>query len=220
VWSAAHRRGLPPTEATAFAGWVREREPGATQLVDIGCGRGTDAWWFAAEGVPSVGLDYAPRAFQVLQERAVEADHPVVFRTFNLLELRQVLSAGALFARQPEERRVLYGRHIADATDAFGRENLWRFAGMALSDGGRLHLEFLAPSAGGGRFAKRQLLRPLSPELVVAELEGRGATIVERQDLGTRRRSAGPERYDEDEYEPDDTFEGRRICRLVVEWQA
>jgi hypothetical protein len=223
VWSAAHRRGMPPTDGTAFARWVRAREPDATQVVDIGCGRGTDAWWFAGEGVPSLGLDYAPRAFQVLAERAAtEPDRPVGFRTFNLLELRQVLATGALLARQPEGRRVLYGRHIADATDSFGRGNLWRFAQMALSGGGRLHLEFLAPSATqGGRFARRKLLRPLRPDLVIGELEGRGATIVEREDVGVRRPGApAPDGYDEDEYEPDDTFEGRRICRLVVEWQA
>jgi hypothetical protein len=220
AWSSAHRRGSPPTGPSAFARWVRRREPDAEQVVDVGCGRGTDAWWFAREGVPALGLDYAPRGFQVVQERTADAGDPVEFRAFNLLELRQVLSTGAELARTPG-RRVLYGRHVADATDAFGRQNLWRLAQMALSGGGRLHLEFLAPSVGGEEFAKRKLLRQLRPELVIAELEGRGATVVDREDIGVPRK--GPPRRladDEDEYETDETFEGRRICRLVVEWQA
>jgi hypothetical protein len=110
-------------------------------------------------------------------------------------------------------------RHVADATDAVGRRHLWRFAQMALAGGGRLYLEFLVPEQEGERplgpsYARRRHLHPLSPELVISELEARGATIVAREDktLGRRRRPGTQQARPR--------AGRRRICRLVVEWQA
>ncbi len=221
-WSTAHRRRTPRVRPSGFAAWVRRQQPDLGEVVDVGCGRGSDAYWFAASGVPAIGLDYAPRGAERLAERAAEAGVPAAYHSFNLLELRQVLGWGARLAhRGPGSGdRVVLARHVADATDPTGRRHLWRFAQMVLRGGGRLYLEFLVPGEAGDRaaerFSRRHFLTPLSPELVISELEARGATVVARKDkaLGRGRRHrrgshATPRRPG-----------GRRICRLVVEWQA
>jgi SAM-dependent methyltransferase len=216
-WSSAHRRSTPRVRPSGLARWVHREQPDVAEVVDVGCGRGTDAYWFAASGVPAIGLDYSPRGAERIAAQAVEAGVPAAYHAFNLLELRQVLGWGARLANQPPAgggSRAVLARHLADATDATGRRHLWRFAQMTLRGGGRLYLEFLVPSEGSDRFARRHFLRPLTPEVVIGELEARGATIVAREDrtLGRRRRR-GPQNAPR---RPG----GRRICRLVVEWQA
>ena len=129
-----------------------------------------------------------------------------------------MLGWGARLANEPppgDGTRAVLARHLADATDPAGRRHLWRFAQMALRGGGRLYLEFLVPSEGSDRFARKHFLHPLTPEVVISELEARGATVVAREDktLGRRRRRRGPQKSPR---RPG----GRRICRLVVEWQA
>jgi SAM-dependent methyltransferase len=215
-WSSVHRRREPRVRPSMLARRAREQQPDATEVVDVGCGRGTDALWFAREGVSAIGHDYSPKGFEATAALAAEAGDPAEFHAFNLLELRQVLGWGARIAATPGPRAVI-ARHVADATDRAGRQHLWRFSEMVLRDGGRLYLEFLVPGEEGATYARRNFLHPLSPELVISELEARGATVVEREDThvgGRRRRTAGTEN--------DATREpgGRRICRLVVEWQA
>lgn len=240
-WSQEHRKGAPRRKPHAFARWVKRREPDLTQLIDVGCGRGTDALWFARRGVSVVGLDYSAKSFASAAEIAETEGLPAEFAAFNLLELRQTLSWGSWFAHTspesaqnsedaPAGRRVILARHIADATNRVGRAHLWRFASMALRGGGRLYLEVLTPGepAAGAEpsdFETRNYLRPVSPELIVAELEATGATIVERVDRGT---PSGPDSGADlgtDELGSESSSNvrprrGRRITRLVVEWQA
>jgi SAM-dependent methyltransferase len=221
IYSSAHRRRrLPQIKPSRLARWAREWEPELAEVVDVGTGRGVDAYWFAAQGVPAIGLDYSPRGAERLAEQARETGLPATYHMFNLLELRQVLGWGARLAHaSPAGPRAVLARHVADATDAVGRRHLWRFAQMALAGGGRLYLEFLAPEQEGERplgapYARRRHLHPLSPELVISELEARGATVVAREDktLGRRRRPGTQQARPR--------AGRRRICRLVVEWQA
>lgn len=213
TWSKAHRRGtaVPPPHDLARA--VRRREADDVTVVDVGCGRGTDLLWLGGHGRPGIGLDYAPRGYAAAEELARERDLPVDFHAMNLLELRQVMAWGARLARVPGPKVVL-ARHVADATSRVGRGHLWRLAEMALADGGRLYLEFLAPRHRAPRFAEKNFLRALDPDLVAAELEERGATVVRRavKRVGGPRQPAGTQ--------DDAPAGGRRIARLVVEWQA
>jgi SAM-dependent methyltransferase len=202
TWSRAHRTRGPDDTPHSFARWVRRREPDATQVVDVGCGRGSDALWFARRGVPTLGLDYAPRGFEAAAGLAEAEGLPARFHTANLLELRQALGWGARLAHDAQERRVLVARHVAEATDRVGRQHLWRLARMALAGGGRLYLELLVPGPQGEAFARKKLLRPLSPDLVAREIEAQGGRVVRRRE----KTVGGPG--------------GRRICRMVVEWQA
>jgi SAM-dependent methyltransferase len=216
-WSTAEREGAPVLEPHPLARWMRRREPELGTVVDVGCGRGTDLHWLAGEGVRGVGLDYSTRGYAAVAHQVGDLGLPAEFHTFNLLELRHVLGWGALLAREPGPRVVL-ARHVADATDSTGRAHLWRFSEMVLRDGGRLYLELLMPG-GGARFARQNFLKPLDPDVVVDELAARGATVLHREELDSEGR--GKTEQPEPSKQPTAReSDGRRTCRMVVQWQA
>ncbi len=206
-WDRAYSRvpDEPPEIApSAFAQWVRRSEKGAPPtVVDIGCGRGVDDLWLARQGSRVIGLDFALRGTTAVA--ALAADEPVdlEFRAMNLCELRSVLAGSARIAHLPGPKVVL-ARHIADATDTPSRQRLWRACEMMLRGGGRLYLEFLVTRGKDDPFARKEHLRALPVDLVVGELESRGATVTSRK---VRRVDS-----------PGATV-GHRIGRLVVEWQ-
>jgi hypothetical protein len=150
-----------------------------------------------------------PEAYRVAAEAtAASATQPdrTRYRYLNLLELRSVLSTGALVARSPAPR-ILLGRHLVDVLTPAGRQNLYRFAGMTLREGGDLHLEFLA-RRGNDRYAARHHLRTRQPQRIATELERAGATIRHRSIL----LASAPEAGREADVVPS------RICRMVASW--
>ena len=195
----SRRQGPLASEPAPFVRWAADREPGAATYVDLGCGRGSDVLWMARGGVSSVGLDFQPRSFR---EAADEAVPGAEFWTCNLLELRDVLPAGATLSRRPGPR-LLMARHLVDTLGDEGRSHLWRLARMTLAGegGGRLYLEFLARFGDDG-YARDLHVKRRRPRLVIAELEAAGATIVHRE---TIRVSDSPQ--------------AAKVCRLVVEWR-
>jgi SAM-dependent methyltransferase len=197
---SARNAGTPDLTPSDFAAWVRRQHGGLPdRLVDLGCGRGVDALSFARDGSDVLGLDYAIRGSDAVAAIAAEEGLSLAFRPFNLLELRSVLAGSARVAREPGPR-VLTARHLADATDKVGRNNLWRAAALMLRDGGRLYLELLAGRGEDDSFAGRNNVRPLSVQRVAKELAAHRATVVSRDVIV-------------------DGETDRRICRMVVEWQ-
>lgn len=186
-----------------FAHWVAEQESGLAgkQVVDVGCGRGADALWFAASGADVIGYDHAgPAATKRAASIAARDGLPARFEWLNLAELRSVLPTGALLAARPA-RRIVYARFVANAVGKGTRPNLWRFAEMSLRPGGRLYVEMLTGRRRTVPGLPASLLSPLRPELVMSELEQRGAKVTHRKTLGL-----------------EDGGGGARVCRLVVEW--
>jgi hypothetical protein len=88
--------------------------------------------------------------------------------------------------------------HLLDATTAFGRDSLVRFASLALRDGGRLYADFWTR---GGTLDKTPA-RPVPLEEVVATLSRQGAHILHAAELDT----------------DDPAHQGRRTGRVVAEW--
>ena len=200
-WDRVYSRRQPalPTEPAPFVAWAAEREPDAATYVDLGCGRGSDVLWMARRGVPSVGLDFQPRSFGKAAAQEVPGAE---FWTCNLLELRDVLPAGATLSRRPGPR-LLMARHLVDTLAPDARAHLWRLARMSLAGegGGRLYVEFLARFGDDG-YARDLHVKRRRPGMLVAELEAAGATIVHRE---TIRVSDSPT--------------ASKVCRLVVEWR-
>ncbi|WP_154402923.1 class I SAM-dependent methyltransferase [Nocardioides speluncae] len=199
----------PRSRPNVLATYLHEQEPADAFVVDIGCGRGSDALWLAKQGRQALGLDFTSNGYEFLAQRAERNDLPVTYHRANLLELRHTLSWGARIAEMPGPR-ALMARHFVDATGGIPRQYLWRLAKMALSGGGRLYLEFLTRSAADDAWAQQFLLHKVSPELVIAELEGTGARVVSRTELETAD-------MDLDKAH-DQGGQRRRVCRLVVEW--
>jgi hypothetical protein len=203
VWDRFYSTAREPSfEPTDVGRWVAESEPDATHVVDLGCGYGSDVWWFAGRGVRATGLDFVRRSYAAMAERVREDGRDATFLFFNPLELRSALSTGALVARTPGPR-ILFSRHMIDSMHSGARHTLWRTADMMLRDGGRLYLQFVA-AAGTDSYAERLRATPLKPERIAAELEAAGATIVHRELLAapTRQGASG----------------AAQICRMVVQW--
>ena len=192
----------PDLEPSSLVQWVADREQTHAEFIDIGCGWGVDARWMAKRGVTSFGLDHAPKAYEHLAEKTAAAGLPVQFLPMNLLELRSALGTAALLAHRPGER-VLMGRHLVDALDAKGRQNLWRSAGLMLRGGGRLYVEFLVER--GDDRAGGPHLHPVQPRKVREELVAAGATIIHRERLLA---SAGGSSQ----------TKKCQICRMVAQW--
>ncbi len=209
LWDSLYNRAGEPTdlEPSNLARWVMDREGTTADVVDLGCGFGVDAWWLATQGAHSIGFDRSPKAYAALAARAEREGVDARFRTLNLLEMRSVLSAGALVAARPGPR-VVMARHLVDAIDARARENLWRVVSMALRDGGSLYLEFLA-RRGDDKYAGRHHVKARPAGLIARELLAAGATISHRESLlASDPASTGPQ-----------GSSPSKICRMVASWE-
>jgi SAM-dependent methyltransferase len=112
------------------------------RVQDIGCGTGRDSVWLASEGVDALGCDYSHIAVDHATRRASQKGSAASFRVLDLYNLRQMLAAGALLARDRDVDAV-YARFLVHALEEPGRRNLWRFARSVLSHTkGRVYLEF------------------------------------------------------------------------------
>lgn len=188
-----------------LADLVVQREGVPAEVIDLGAGRGSDALWFARQGASVTALDFVPRAAQAALREAQAEGLDLSVREVNLLSLRSTLAEGARLAHAPRERVVL-ARHLVDGTVREGRVGAWRLCEMALRDGGRLYLEFLAGEPGPRH--EERLLSAVPTDVVVAELEDRGAVIVHREETHVQSEPGEPGRSKE-----------RTIARLVAQWQ-
>jgi hypothetical protein len=106
----------------------------------------------------------------------------------NLDELRSVLVMGATLSRKPGPRVVL-ARHVLEATDETGRENLLRLAKMVTRGSGRLYLQMRSSDPE----SRRAGLPPLALGRFRAQVEGLGGTVLAEQDLDQHEQPvAGP----------------------------
>lgn len=163
-WSKK-RRVLPKGFPSELARLVVETEGVPAQLVDLGAGRAGDSLWFARQGAKVTALDFVPSASEAVQAAAAEEGLDLEVRLLNLNSLRSWLATGSRLAHTPGPRAILC-RHLADEITARAREATWRFADMALREGGRLYLETREDRIGA--------------DVIAAELAGRGAVIVHR----------------------------------------
>jgi SAM-dependent methyltransferase len=193
-------------EPSGFARWMVEREGGdlhGKRVIDVGCGTGADALWFARRGAEVTGYDYVPRASIGAARTAKSERLAVRFAALNLAELRSLLPTGALLAQEATPR-IVYARFVADTLSVESRGYLWRFADMALRHGGRFYLQFLVDGRLSTRaFAAENHLARINADRVVRELEHRGAKVSYREQLQVGEDGSG---------------RGPRVCRLVVEW--
>jgi SAM-dependent methyltransferase len=171
----ASKASAVPTTPSAFARWVAEREPDRGGLVDIGSGTGRDSLWLSRRGFKVLGCDYAPAGVQFARNRAIESGVPADFIRFNLYDLRDILSFGAIMARD-RKPDIVYARFVVHAIEDGGRRNLWNVSRSILRGRlGRLYLEFRT-QATEHEFGEhyRQFVQP---DVVCDELRGYGFEI-------------------------------------------
>lgn len=185
---------------SSFARWVGPQLPTSGTLLDVGCGAGHDAVWFARNGKAVLGLDSASAAYEQASERARAEGLPLTFRFLNLADLRAAVTTGALAAADGVP--TLYGRLVLDALRPERRANLWLMARAALGGGGLHFLEFRAMDASTrrARVSRHPPVRRLDPDVIRAEIEDRGGA-VEHAELTTDA----------------DVGDGQ-VCRMVTTW--
>ena len=183
---------------------MHEREGAGVPIVDIGSGTGRDSLWLARQGHDVLGLDYIPAATERAGDIASAEDLPARFRTFNLYDLRQVLTMGGELAHR-DRPPALYARFLVHALEDSGRHNLWRLADMCLRRGGRFYLEFRTGlDADAAHEFGEHFRQYLDPDAVIAEIEAGGGRIEHRET------GHGLAVYKN---------EDPHVCRLVATWK-
>lgn len=193
AWASLLASSAPRAEPTPFARWAAERDAAGSLLVDLGCGTGTDALWFAGSGRQTLGVDFVQGAVRKAAAAATERDVPAEFECLNLYDLRAVLALGSRLAHG--EPVTLYAQQLLCDLRGRAREDFWRVADMALRRGGRLLLEVHTAPAHLGADVH---CPGITQAEVVASARARGARVLESE----------PARADD----------GSPLCRMVVQW--
>jgi SAM-dependent methyltransferase len=126
---------LSPSQFAAFV--ANERKAGP--LLEIGCGNGRDALFFASVGFDVTGVDYCETAVKLCAERAGGAGLPAAFEPLNLYDVAQVTAFVEAHACAFE---TLYARFFVHAVNELGEMELLKLAVSVLEPGGRAYLEF------------------------------------------------------------------------------
>lgn len=178
-WLQRERLNRRHPAASAFAEWVAGRESREAVVVDIGCGSGRDALWFARRGHRVVGIDYVDSRLRALTRISEREQLAAGFRPVSLYDVRASLTAGAQLAGDPNDDLVLYSRDLLDVLEPEGRVNFWLLARTALLRRGTLYLKFRVRAS---EHRAEPGFRPLDPDRIEAEARERGATVLDRQD--------------------------------------
>jgi hypothetical protein len=193
-----------PATPSKFAQWSHERMEPGSPVVELGAGTGRDAVWFVRNGHAVVASDYCAGARAAIAEAAKKAEVRAPYRPINLESLHSSLVAATRIAHEPTPRHI-YARGVIDAIAPTGRMGLWRFCAVAGRRGGLTFLEFRTyASRVRPTFFGRHQRTFADPDVIVAEIERHGGTVVERVE-GQRLAPLGNE-------DP-------HICRLVVSWK-
>ena len=85
-------------DPSPFAEWVLPQLTSGQPLLDVGCGNGRDTMWFAANGIPTTGLDYSRGTMVRCRAEAAERGLPITFTLLNFYDLRDTLVRGRCWA--------------------------------------------------------------------------------------------------------------------------
>lgn len=176
--------GRVPEQPSAFAAWVDGQLPAGREVVELGFGTGRDSLFFARQGRPVQGFDFAESAIAHARTRAGEQRVTSRFDVLDLYDdlgvtrVAQTLSSATVI-------RAVYARFLVHSLEDAGRANLLRFSAEILGGGrGELFLEFRTGKDLGqehlfGDDHFRQFVDPMTVEL---EIEALGGQVTYREE--------------------------------------
>jgi SAM-dependent methyltransferase len=140
-WESYYRRGqkgqpwsILPTQ---FAGFVaNEVRPG--RLLEVGCGNGRDAFFFASAGFEVTASDYSKVALELCEMRSQQSRHRLELVPLNLYDLTQVIR----FVDSAAGFDIVYARFFLHAVSEIAERNFWRLCAGVLNPGGKCFVEF------------------------------------------------------------------------------
>ena len=188
--------GAAGMRPSAFARWVVEQVGEAgdhPRVLDVGSGSSADLRAYHRAGLKAIGYDYAHPGKHALGGHEIDLPASVGRRVLNLLDERDVLTVGALAARQ-KGPKVVTARQVLEAVPARSRDQLWRFAAMALSDGGRVYAEGTSRSPRACRLEQERTgsprLWPVDPQAVADDVRASGGRLVHREGFAAASRAS------------------------------
>lgn len=199
---AGRRRG--PSD---FARWVSAQlDESVTRVLDVGSGSSRDLRHYVTDTRKASGYDFAHPGRHALGGK-VSWPEGASRSAMNLLDLRDVYTAGAVAARRNETNAVT-ARRLVEALAPEGHEGFWRFTSMALARGGRAYLEGVSRSPHECREWQRHheagRVYPVDPHDLVAAAQAAGGTVVHREGFASAARAVR---------------QGRPArWRMIVEW--
>jgi len=129
-FDSAYRGGRPPWDIGRPQTVFVELEKGGEirgSVLDIGCGTGEHALFFASEGHEVWGVDSAPPAIERAKAKAVERGLGVHFVLMDVLELHKLnrifntATDSGLFHTLSDEDRPRFARSLASVLEPGGR---------------------------------------------------------------------------------------------------
>ncbi len=97
------------------------------RVLDVGCGTGENAIHFAANGHPTWGIDFAPKAIRRAQAKVAGRDLAITFRVGDALHLQALgerfdtITDCGLFHTLSDAERPIYASSVRSALRAGGR---------------------------------------------------------------------------------------------------
>lgn len=167
-----------PEAPSPFAQWVAPRLAPGSPVAELGFGTARDSFFFAGQGHPVLGFDFAESAVAHAQAKARHLGAEASFTELDLYDASAITAVGTSLAER--EVPVLYGRFLMHSLEAEGRANLLDLAQLALAAGGELYLEFRTGQDAGHRhlFGEDHYRAYLDPDEVVAAILDRGGSMV------------------------------------------
>lgn len=189
--------GAAGMRASPFARWVVDQvgaDPAdVLRVLDVGSGSSADLRAYDRAGFKAIGYDYAHPGKHALGGKEIDLPDSVGRRVMNLLDERDVLTVGALAARQ-KGPKVVTARQVLEAVPPRSRDQLWRFAAMALSEGGRCFVEGTSRSPRACRVEQERTgsprLWPVDPYDVADDARASGGRVVHREGFAAASRAS------------------------------
>ncbi len=173
-----------PDEPSDFARWVEAQLPAGQEVVELGFGTARDSLFFARQGRPVLGLDFADSAVEHATSQASADSLAARFDVLDLYDEAAVDRVASTLTAEPRDRAV-YARFLVHSLEEPGRANLLRLGAAAVGDGvGELFLEFRTGKDLGQThlFGDDHYRVFLDPAIVELEIEALGGEITYREE--------------------------------------
>jgi SAM-dependent methyltransferase len=164
-WEQTHRTAIGSGDVpgpSEFAQVIARRLDGDERIVELGCGLGSDAGFFADRGHGVRAVDFSRPALVHARRASAGLEHPPVYERVNLNSDRDMVRLWGRCSPTADARTHLYARHLFNALSPLGWDVALRFIRHALRrTGGLAHLELdvgeQIPRAGWNDLAPRPL---------------------------------------------------------------
>jgi cyclopropane fatty-acyl-phospholipid synthase-like methyltransferase len=111
---------------------------GSEKVLEIGCGNGRDALYFASHGLSVLGVDYSIKSMEHCQKRSAGMQSA----NFEVLNLYDEIQLEDFCNKYADTFDVIYSRFFLHAINMSGERSFIELAKRVLKSGGKIYAEF------------------------------------------------------------------------------